>query len=156
MDIRSDKEVTRRSLLEILEQAMSVGGARCGNIQVYNPASGALEIVVHRGLPDDVAELWRVVHTAAGTVCARAWRQRGRVSVPELAEDPLFVPYLMTAQRLGLRAVQSTALAGASHPIGVLSTHYSFPYSPNEADAAQLDQCAQRAARALEELAAAA
>lgn len=152
---RSDTEATRR-LLEILDQAMSVGGARCGNIQLYNPASGALEIVAHRGLTPDVAELWRVVHTSASTVCARAWRQRGRVSVPELAEDPQFVPYLMTAQRLGLRAVQSTALSGAKHPIGVLSTHYSFPYSPNAADAAQLDECAQRAARVFEELAAAA
>src|SRR6185503_9565152 len=97
-------------LLQTLDQAMGVGGARCGNIQIYNPTTGALEIVVQRGLPADVAELWRIVHTSASTVCARAWRERSRVSVPILAEDPLFVPYLPTAERLGLRAVQSTPL----------------------------------------------
>ena len=146
----------RGVLLEILDEAMGAGGARCGNIQAYNPVSGALEIVVHRGLPPDVAELWRIVHTSATTVCARAWRARHRVSVPVLAEDPHFAPYLPTAQRIGVQGVQSTPLPGTAHPLGVLSTHFPMEYSPSATEAVLLDVCAQRAARVLAELAAAA
>ena len=148
-----DTEAMRHTLLEILDQAMAAGGARCGNIQIYNPASGALEIVVHRGLPPDVAELWRIVHTTASTVCARSWRAQHRVSVPDLAKDPPFAPYLPTAERLGLRAVQSTPLPGGAHPVGVMSTHFPVSHTPTAAEEAVLDQCAQRAARAITEVA---
>ena len=153
---KSATEPMRRTLLEILDQAMAAGGARCGNIQIYNPVTGALEIVVQRGLPPDVAELWRIVHTTASTVCARAWRGQQRVCVPDLANDPPFAPYLPTAERLGLRAVQSTPLPGAEHPIGVISTHFPVPRTPTAEEVAVLDECAQRAARAITELAAAA
>src|SRR5689334_10149657 len=100
---KSGAEAMRRALLEILDQAMAAGSARCGNIQVYNPTTGALEIVAHRGLPPDVAELWRVVRTTASTVCARAWRGQHRVTVADLAEDPPFAPYLPTAKRIGIK-----------------------------------------------------
>ena len=146
-------EPMRRALLEILDQAMAAGGARCGNIQIYNPVTGALEIVVQRGLPPDVAELWRIVHTTASTVCARSWRAQQRVSVPDLAKNPPFAPYLPTAERLGLRAVQSTPLPGAAHPVGVMSTHFPVSRTPTAAEEALLDQCAQRAARAITEVA---
>lgn len=149
-------ETMKFNLLEILDQAMAAGGARCGNIQVYNPKTGALEIVVQRGLPPDVAELWRVVHTSATTVCARAWRGRHRFIVPVLAEDPLFAPYLLTTDRIGVKAVQSTPLPGAGDPVGVMSTHYPVTHTPSAAEAAKLDQCAHLAARTIEELAAAA
>ena len=152
----SDTEAMRRTLLEILDQAMGAGGARCGNIQVYNPTTGALEIVVQRGLPPDVAELWRIVHTTATTVCARAWRGKQRVCIHDLAKDTPFAPYLPTAERLGLRAVQSTPLPGTTHPVGVISTHFPVTRTPSAEEQVVVDQCAQRAARAITEFSAAA
>jgi GAF domain-containing protein len=146
----------RQTLLDILDQAMAVGRARCGSLQVYNRGLRALQLLAQRGMPADVAESFRLVQPDEGTVCARAWRTGTRVSVPSVQTDAQFAPYLPAAERCGFRAVQSTVIMGQREPLGVMSTHFAVPYYPSLVESVLLDACASRAARTIEEFAAAA
>ena len=143
-------------LLDILDETMGIGHARCGSLQVYNVSLGGLELMVHRGFSDEAAAGFRLVRPEDGTVCARAWRAGRRVSVPAVMEDPMFAPYVAFAAQCGFRAVQSTPIAGASHLLGVMSTHFEQRYYPSSVEAVLLDQWAARSARTIEEFAAAA
>lgn len=146
----------RQSLLDILDQAMAVGHARCGSLQVYNRGLRALQLLAQRGMPDDVADSFRLVRPDEGTVCARAWRTGTRVSVPSVQADVQFAPYLPAAERCGFRAVQSTVIVGQRERLGIMSTHFADPYYPSLVESVLLDACAGRAARVIEDFAAAA
>jgi GAF domain-containing protein len=153
---QGERERLRGVLLGILDEAIAAVGAQFGSLQLYDAGSGALELVTHRGFPDEVAESFRVIPCSAGTTCARAWRAARRLVVSSLAEDPNFAPYLPLAERCGFRAVQSTPIPGATQPIGVMSTHFASKRAPTLAESVLLDHCAERAARALTQFAAAA
>ena len=144
------------TLLGILDNAMAVGQASSGALQVYNRGLGALQLLAHRGLADDVAAALRVIRPEDGTVCARAWRTGSRVKVPSVHDDPQFAPYLPIAERCGFRAVQSTPIVGLQGQLGVLSTHFPGPYYPSSVETVLRDGWASRAARTIENFAAAA
>ena len=147
-------EDLRHALLGILDEAMKVGAACCGSVQVYDSAGDALQLVACRGFAAAATAHFQKVGVAEGTTCARAWRARRRISVPLLAEDPQFAPYLPMAELCGFRAVQSTPLPGRTQPVGVMSTHFAGPHYPSTAEMVLLDHYAERAARAIEDFAA--
>lgn len=149
-------EELRLALLGILDEAMKVGAACCGSLQVFDPADEALRLVACRGFAAEATAHFQRVGVEEGTVCARAWRARRRISVPLLAEDPQFAPYLPMAELCGFRAVQSTPLPGRAGQVGVMSTHFPGPHYPSTAEMVMLDHYAERAARALQDFAAAA
>lgn len=121
---------TLRSLLRILDAAVQQDGAIAGNIQLYNPASNGLEIVVQRGFAESFIECFRIVPTDGVSVCARAFRLGRRLAVFDVSADPQFEPYLPIAQSAGFQSVQSTPILDSDEcVIGINSTawHWTRP-----------------------------
>jgi hypothetical protein len=97
-----------------------------GNVQLFNPKTGALQIIAHRGFDDDFLRLFENVRADEPSVCGRASQVRCRVMIPDITKDPLFSPYLSVARANGFRAVQSTPIVALDRSvIGMLSTHFA-------------------------------
>jgi hypothetical protein len=88
-------------LEEVLDTTIALQDANFGNIQLYNPKTRALEVVVQRGFQPDLLEHFRPVHD--GTACARAMKFRERVVIEDVDTDPEFAPYRCIAAMGGFR-----------------------------------------------------
>jgi GAF domain-containing protein len=113
---------------KILQQAMTINKASCGNLQIINNRDQSLEIVVSSGLSSQFLDHFKKVQTHDGSVCARALRTRKTIFVPDLSTDQFFAPHLTIARIEGIHSVQSTPLISQSGKlIGVVSMHYKLP-----------------------------
>ena len=64
-------------LYEILDATMLLMDSEQGNIQVYDPVRNVLEIVAHRGLPEEFLSALRTVSREDETASARAAQSAG-------------------------------------------------------------------------------
>src|SRR5262249_5527973 len=118
----------RTALDDVLENAIVTSGADFGNIQLYNPQAGALEIVAHRGFGRVFPRDCRRVGADEGP----AWpgpRRRGQGILLEAVElDPPFEPHRRTAAAAGYRAVYSAPLKTRNGSVfGMLPPHFRLP-----------------------------
>jgi PAS domain S-box-containing protein len=139
------------ALDDLLENAILTSGADFGNIQVYNPQMGALEIIVQRGFQQDFLDYFRTVRVDEGSACAQAMQSGQRIIIEDVNLDVAFEPHCPVAAAAGYRAVQSTPLKNRSGTVvGMLSTHFRTPHVPSERDRRLLDLCARHAADLIE------
>jgi hypothetical protein len=114
-------------LPRILDDALALTGADFGNVQLLDPASGALGIVTQSGFGSEFTEYFAAVdddHSA----CGRAARKCAQTVITDVAVDPGFAPHREIAAAAGFRAVQSTPLTDAGgRLIGMVSTHWRRP-----------------------------
>lgn len=144
------------ALAEVLRKAVEIDAAAFGNIQVFNPESGGLEIIVHQGFNTRFLEMFKLVMPVDSTVCARAYRLANRVSIADIRNDLHFAPYLSQAQEVGYHALQSTPILDAHGcVIGILSTHFPSPHYLSKNAERALDECAARASELLQQFLAA-
>jgi GAF domain-containing protein len=124
-----------QSLLEIgLEDALSMLHADLGNVQIIDPVSGDLTIAVQAGFSDEFVEYFGSVD-GEGSACGRAAHQVAQTVIPDVTSDPGFAPHRAIAAASGFQAVQSTPLVDSQGQlVGVLSTHYPYPYRPSGHD----------------------
>ena len=135
------------ALLEVLEEAMSVDEAAFGKIRVYNPQTHALEITAQRGFSDDFVQSFRAIDTDEEVACARAFRMRRRVTVPNVSHDPLAKTYRELAREEGFKAFQATPLIGPDGKVvGTLSTHFPRVHQPSTSAQLVLDYLSGKAA----------
>jgi len=121
-------------LEQALETAMSLLRADRGNIQLADPATGALRIAAQAGFSAEFLEYFAVVDEDA-SACGRAATQLAQIVIPDVTIEPGFAPHRDIAAASGFRAVQSTPLIDSSGVVrGVLSTHYPQPYQPPRHD----------------------
>src|SRR5215468_6468932 len=119
---------------EVLEVALTLVHAERGNVQLADPATGALRIAAQRGFGPEFVEYFAAV-TDDGSACGRAAQQHAQVVITDVATDPGFAPHREVALASGFRAVQSTPLVNrAGHLVGMLSTHYPRPTAPPPRD----------------------
>jgi PAS domain S-box-containing protein len=143
----------RSALEDVLDGAIHTTHADFGNIQLYNPESRALEIVVHRGFRQDFLDYFRAVRVDEGAVCAQAMKSGERIIIEDVQLDPTFEPHRPIAAAADYRAVQSTPLMNRSgRVLGMLSTHFRQPHRVSERDERLLDLYARHAADFLERL----
>jgi PAS domain S-box-containing protein len=139
------------ALDDLLENAILTSGADFGNIQLYNPLVGALEIVAQRGFRQDFLDYFRAVRVDEGSACAQAMQRGERIVLEDVNLDAAFEPHRPVAAAAGYRAVQSTPLKGrAGAVLGMLSTHFRAPHRPSERDERLLDLYARHAADLIE------
>ena len=119
---------------EVLEFALTLLHAERGNVQLADPATGALRIAAQRGFDSEFMAYFAAV-TDDGSACGRAAQHHAQVVITDVTTDPGFAPHREIALASGFRAVQSTPLVnGAGHLVGMLSTHYPQPTTPPRRD----------------------
>jgi two-component sensor histidine kinase len=136
----------------ILDGALRITGAPKGNIQLFNPSSGAIEIAVHRGFEEPFLKFFAAVRDEAST-CGTAARLGSRVIVDDVILSKIFAdqPALKVLLDAGVRAVVSTPLLSSDGQLlGMISTHFDSPHRPTERELRQLDLVARQAADYLE------
>src|SRR5499427_1786334 len=119
---------------EVLEFALTLLHAERGNVQLADPATGALKIAAQRGFGPEFMEYFAAV-TDDRSACGRAAQHHAQVVITDVTADPGFAPHRDIALASGFRAVQSTPLVNrAGHLVGMLSTHYPRPTTPPRRD----------------------
>src|SRR4051794_24043096 len=114
----------RATLYEILDAAILVLQGTFGNIELYDPIRGVLEIVAQRGFREEFMQAMGAVPINTGLAGARAVRKRKRVIIPDVGEDPEYEPYRTLAANAGYRAIQATPmLSREGEVLGALVTH---------------------------------
>ncbi|HEY2774884.1 MAG TPA: ATP-binding protein [Candidatus Binatia bacterium] len=140
-------------LARMLETAMWVMGAEKGAIHILDETANVLRIGAHKGLPPRFVEFFGEVRAGADSACTAALRTGSRVVVENVLDSPVFAdPWtLEVVLAAGIRAVQSTPLkSAAGHVLGTISTHFSQPHRPHDADFVLLELLARQAAEYVE------
>jgi GAF domain-containing protein len=136
----------------ILDDAIALHGAECGNIQL--PIRDELAIVAQRGLSAEFLAAFRRVKKEDDCACGRAFRIRDSVVIRDVSRDSGFADFRMNVDRAGFRSVQSTPLftqVGAL--LGVVSTHFVNVHEPTPIEMKTLKEYGMLAAEYLEKLA---
>jgi PAS domain S-box-containing protein len=135
------------ALDDVLGNAITACRADFGNIQLLNPRTKALEIVVQRGFKQDFLDHFRAVRVDEGSACAQAMQAGDRIVIEDVTLDPSFEPHRAIAASAGYRAVASTPLkAHNGTVVGMLSIHFRTPHRVSERDGRLLDLYARHAA----------
>jgi GAF domain-containing protein len=146
-----DRLKLHAALLEVLDEAMKVDEAACGKIRIYDPDSRSLEILAQRGFSEAFVRSFGAVDTKDGLPCARAFRLRHRVAIPDVTRDPQAGPYRDYATHEGFRAMQVTpVMDGHGQVLGTLSTHFPRVHHPSTAGGVLLDYLSRRVASLLQ------
>jgi PAS domain S-box-containing protein len=135
-------------LAEVVDAAIDISAADFGSIQLFDPVTQTLHIVVQRGFPQWWIDYWNEIPTTQGA-CGTAIRQQKRVIIEDIEKNPIFAgaPCLEQQRRVGIQAVQSTPLYSRSgRLIGVFSTHYRSPHQFSEKTLQLIDLLARHAA----------
>lgn len=115
-------------LNEVLDATIALQRADRGNVQLYDPKQETLTLVAQRGFSSEFLEHFAYVTADEELACSRAARLRERVVIEDVAQDPLFSPYVDVALRADYRAVQSTPIIDREgNVLGILSTHFRVP-----------------------------
>ena len=134
---------------QVLEKMLSLAGADRGNVQLADPASGALRIIAQHGFGAEFLDHFAVVDDDR-SACGRAASHGAQLVITDVTTDPGFGPHRQIAAASGFRAVQSTPLTDqAGRVIGVVSTHYPRPYAPPARDMRIISRYADLAGQVL-------
>jgi PAS domain S-box-containing protein len=131
-------------LREILLAANELLGTTRGNIQLYNPDTRSLSIVVHQGFGHRFLE--RFAESGNPVICDRAAARQERVIIEDLESEPTFRNTwdLQILLGDGIRSVQSTPLLTRDgRLLGMLSNHWNQPHLPTERELRYLDLLAR-------------
>jgi hypothetical protein len=112
---------------EVLAFGLELMRADRGNVQLVDPATGALRIAAQCGFSAEFLDYFAVV-ADDGSACGRAAGRAAQVVIADVATDLGFAPHREIAAASGFRAVQSTPLLdGSGRLVGMVSTHYARP-----------------------------
>lgn len=139
------------ALEQIVDAAIAISRADFGNIQLLDHGSG-LKIAAQRGFPQWYLDFWNQVTDGNGS-CGSALAAGQRVIIPDVEQSPVFAgkPELEMQRRAGVRAVQSTPVVSrAGKVLGMFSTHFRKPHTPDEHALKLLDLLARQAADIIE------
>ncbi len=144
-------ETIESSMQEIMDAAVAIVGADKGTLQLLQ--GDALRIVAHCGHDRPFLEFFASAENVA-SVCGEATRRGERVIVEDTEVSPLFAgtESLAILRQAGVRAVQSTPLMSRTGTLlGILTTHWAVPHTPDEHDLWRLDLLVRQAADLLEQ-----
>ena len=115
---------TTGRLAELLAEAITRDRAAKGNIQVFDPTSNTLQIVVHQGFDEAFLKHFKSVKPFDASACGRAFGAGRCIMIPDVLRDEAFAPHREIALANGFRSVKSLPIDGPDgRLLGVLSTH---------------------------------
>ena len=137
-------------LQEIMNTAVVIVEAERGTLQLIEDDS--LNLVAHYGHEQPFIEFFSRV-TSQASVCGEAMKRSKRVIVEDVEESPLFADTLSLGvlRTAGVRSVQSTPLVNRNgNLLGILTTQWSVPHTPDDHDLWRIDLLAQQATDSIE------
>ena len=140
-----------KCLDEIVATAVLLTKADKGNLQIFQDDSDTLTVAASRGF--DKPFYQAIDPSRKDFACGAAVASLERVVAEDVTTSPIFAEKasLEVLLEAGIRAVQSTPLiSSAGRLLGVLSTHFSQPHSPEERELRLIDLLARQAADYLE------
>lgn len=145
-------ETDFHTLLEaVLAATIELQDADFGHVQLFDPHTGALEIVVQQGFTKESLDYFREVREDS-SASGRAIAHGKRIIIEDVETDPDFAGHLQIAKASGYRAVQSTPLISrAGDLLGVISTHFRQPHRPSDRVLRFTDLYARQVADLLEQ-----
>lgn len=132
---------------DVLAVAIRLSGADMGNVQVVEPASGALRIVAQRGFGRAFLDFFETVDSE-DSACGAALLSGRPVRVPDVTTSPIFAgtPALEVMLEAGSVAVASVPVRGADgETIAMISAHWRRPMSQVGGPTSQLAGVAEAA-----------
>jgi GAF domain-containing protein len=90
-------------LAAVLDAALAQTSADFGNVQIFEPGTGALRIASQSGFSSEFLEYFAVVDDG-GAACGRAAGSGAQVVIVDVATDPGFAPNREIAAATGFRA----------------------------------------------------
>jgi len=138
-------------LKEVMDAAVAISGAQRGTLQLLEGDS--LRIVAHHGHEQSFLDFFAAAENCA-SVCGEAMRRGERVVVPDVEESSLFAgtASLPVLRQAGVRAVQSTPmLSRAGKLLGILTTQWNRPFTPDKHDLWRIDLLARQASDLIEQ-----
>ena len=138
-------------LQETMDTAVAITQADKGTLRLFE--GDTLRIVAHHGHDRPFLDHFAAAENVA-SVCGEATRRGERIVVPDVETSPMFagtssLPVLRAA---GVRAVQSTPLlTRAGRLLGILTTQWAAPHTPDEHNLWRLDLLARQAADLIEQ-----
>lgn len=152
-----DPEV-KSSLLyqKIVDTAVEIMDSQYATMQILYPDPGRwgkLLIVACHGFTPEAEKYWEWVYHYTSSSCSEALKTRRRVIVHDYrtAEFMMDSPTLAVFLEGGIFAAQSTPIySKAGVLLGMISTHWSAPYTPMQYQLDLIDVLAAQAADCLE------
>lgn len=138
-------------LKKILAAAADISGTDKGNIQIFNPATQTLRIVVHQGLSQRLVE--HFADDGWDASCGEAARQIQRLVVHDVEKlDGLQGTLgLEIVLEDGIRSIQCTPLMSRDgRLLGMLNNHYRWAGGPSPQALRYIDLLARQAAELIE------
>lgn len=139
-------------LQEILEAAIALTDADKGNLQLLDPSTGMLKIVVQKHFKSPFLKFFEYVDAGEATACGAALKRMERVILEDISRGPVFDDE--TREVLleeDIHAVQSTPLVSwEGRLLGILSTHFCRVHTPAERELRLVDILARQAADMIE------
>lgn len=136
---------------EILSTAIAIMGSDAGTVQVYDPETSSLVLLVTKGIPREMTDYFHRVDADSRTACgiALATGQRTFVDFDPNEADLACQMHV----EAGIRSAQATPLLSRNGaPIGMLNTHWrSSGHRPSEVQLRFLDLLARQAADLIEQ-----
>ncbi len=145
-----DRRGLQPLLQEIMETAIAIMKADKGTLQLVEGSS--LHIVAASGHSQAFLDFFASAEQQA-SACGRAMIDRSRIIVPDVEASDLFAgtPSLSIFHEAGVRSIQSTPMVSRSGALlGILTTQWRAPFTPNEHDLWRLDLLARQAADMIE------
>jgi PAS domain S-box-containing protein len=135
-------------LYEVLDAAMELQRADFGDVQLYDESSGTLKMVAHRGLDQQILDMFKIVRPDDISACAAALRSGSRVVIEDMNTCPDFAVHRGLAAAAGFRGAQSTPLLdhNTGKLVGMLSTMFRAQYRPSQHELWLTDLYARQAA----------
>ena len=138
-------------LQEIMDAAVAIVGAKFGTLQLLEDDS--LRIISYYGHKQPFLDFFASAEHVA-SACGEAMQRWERIIVEDVETSSLFVgtSSLDVMRKAGVRAVQSTPIVSLTGALlGILTTQWDVPYSPNEHDLWRIDLLARQAADMIEQ-----
>jgi GAF domain-containing protein len=132
-----------------LRDIVALHGTEMGDIQMID-ARGRLAIVEAWNVPPEFLERFADLDAGDGTVCARSFRSREPLFIPDVASDAEFAPYAKFAATVPFKAVLSCPLvASCGEPVGMVSVLSANEFRPTDLEMLSATRYAQKLADAI-------
>ena len=130
----------------LLDTALRLSGTRMGHVARPLRDGDGLRVFAHRGLRVEQLHSIEAIGASEHTALGRSLRQRSRIVVSDVMQDPAWPEERRVAPLLGFRAIHATPVPAPSSDVAaVLTALFPQPHNVTPQEARDMDQIARRA-----------